>query len=74
MSEEIKKQIQENAQILSVFDLLQKSLHIPNYQRPYKWTIKNVSTLLEDIEQALVDSFQYKDFKYYLILQILGFL
>ncbi len=64
MSEEIKKQIQENAQILSVFDLLQKSLHIPNYQRPYKWTIKNVSTLLEDIEQALVDSFQYKDFKY----------
>lgn len=30
----------EKAKIMSVFDLLQMNLHIPNYQRPYKWKIK----------------------------------
>mgnify|MGYP004499848911 CR=1 FL=1 len=54
----------EKAKIMNVFDLLQMNLHIPNYQRPYKWKIKNISTLLGDIEQALQDSNQYKDFKY----------
>lgn len=54
----------KKAKIMSVFDLLQMNLHIPNYQRPYKWKIKNISTLLGDIEQALQDSNQYKNFKY----------
>lgn len=54
----------EKAQIMSVYSLLKMPLHIPNYQRPYKWTTQNISTLLGDIEQALKDSTQYKDFKY----------
>lgn len=28
------------------------SLHIPEYQRPYKWSVKNVNQLLDDIEEA----------------------
>ena len=55
---------EDKAKIMSIFDLLQMKLHIPSYQRPYKWKIKNISTLLDDIEQALKDSTQYKDFKY----------
>jgi uncharacterized protein with ParB-like and HNH nuclease domain len=27
-------------------------LRIPNYQRPYKWTAKNVTQLLDDIIEA----------------------
>ena len=27
-------------------------LNIPDYQRPYKWTVKNVYQLLDDIEEA----------------------
>lgn len=29
----------------------QNNLHIPDYQRPYKWTIKNVAQLLDDIQR-----------------------
>lgn len=38
------------ARVISVKELLAKpKLLIPSYQRPYKWTTKNVSQLLEDI-------------------------
>ncbi len=46
------------------------SLAIPDYQRPYEWTSKNVTTLLEDIQDAIEtagnyatqshDSFRYR--------------
>ncbi|HIC19635.1 TPA: DUF262 domain-containing protein [Candidatus Poribacteria bacterium] len=37
--------------IISVADLLAtKSLTIPDYQRPYKWTLKNVVQLFHDID------------------------
>lgn len=36
--------------IISVYDLLaDPALEIPQYQRPYKWTVKNVSQLFSDI-------------------------
>lgn len=36
--------------IIKVKDLLQiKNLQIPDYQRPYKWTDKNVNQLIDDI-------------------------
>lgn len=39
-----------NKPILSVFELLtMDGLTIPDYQRPYKWTEKNVTRLLDDI-------------------------
>ncbi|GHV69290.1 hypothetical protein FACS1894199_17750 [Bacteroidia bacterium] len=35
---------------IKVKELLQKgNLHIPHYQRPYKWTEKNVNQLIDDI-------------------------
>ncbi|MCO5250728.1 MAG: DUF262 domain-containing protein [Candidatus Kapabacteria bacterium] len=36
-------------QIISVKKLLQEDLKIPSYQRPYKWTEKNVHQLIDDI-------------------------
>lgn len=37
-------------QIIKVADLLKKSgLTIPEYQRPYKWSLKNVNQLIDDI-------------------------
>ncbi|MCL2156506.1 MAG: DUF262 domain-containing protein [Methanobrevibacter sp.] len=41
---------QVNTEIILVKDLLQKdNLRIPSYQRPYKWTTKNVNQLIDDI-------------------------
>lgn len=39
--------------IYSVEELLKMNLEIPNYQRPYKWTLKNVQQLIQDIERFL---------------------
>ena len=45
---ESKKDIE--AEIVSVKDLIEiKNLAIPPYQRPYRWSTKNVRQLLEDI-------------------------
>lgn len=53
------------SEILSVNKLLSRQLNIPNYQRPYKWTRKNVSDLFGDIDTAISDSRRpdYTDFK-----------
>ena len=48
MSEEIMTS--KPASIISVSELLQRGdLCIPQYQRPYKWTAKNITRLFEDI-------------------------
>ena len=53
------------AEIVSVNQLLQMQLNIPPYQRPYKWTIRNVEELLSDISNAIADSERYRyEFKY----------
>ena len=40
----------EQTQIIKIKDLLAKeNLNIPGYQRPYKWTIKNINQLIDDI-------------------------
>lgn len=54
------------SKIISVNELLSMQLNIPNYQRPYKWTRKNVSDLFGDIDMAISDSrrLDYTDFKY----------
>ncbi len=54
---------------LSVKELLScNALRIPEYQRPYKWTIKNVDELLRDIQIAIDDNKKYTNadfqFKY----------
>lgn len=41
-----------NTEILSVSEFLcNTNLQIPHFQRPYKWSVKNVSQLIEDIER-----------------------
>lgn len=53
-------------QIISAEKLLSMNLHIPDYQRPYKWTRKNVSDLLSDIETAINEGRRsgHTDYKY----------
>ena len=42
------------AMIKTVQEVLkQNNLRIPNYQRPYRWTTKNVHQLLEDISLSM---------------------
>ena len=52
--------------IISIDELLEMPLNIPDYQRPYKWTRKNVADLFDDIDTAISDSRRpdYRDFKY----------
>lgn len=40
---------EERAKILKIDDVLELNLRIPDYQRPYKWTIKHVQQLLDDL-------------------------
>lgn len=55
----------DGAEIISIFKLLEKEkLSIPYYQRPYKWTTKNIETLLNDIEYAISESKKYETYKY----------
>ncbi len=48
---ENKKPSQESVKLI---DLIEKKLTIPAYQRPYKWTEKNVITLLDDIFEFVI--------------------
>lgn len=41
------------AAVISVEQLLRMPLRIPSYQRPYKWTRRNVEELLGDIKHSL---------------------
>ena len=41
---------QNQPQIIKVKELLTNdNLKIPSYQRPYKWTTKNVNQLIDDV-------------------------
>ena len=41
-------------EILTIGEFLKnKNLRIPHYQRPYKWTVRNVIQLLDDIQRIL---------------------
>lgn len=53
------------AEVISITELLKKKLNIPNYQRPYKWGVKNIEELLKDINVAIEDYDKYGgQFKY----------
>lgn len=58
-------EIKDKAQIISVQQLMNENLVIPNYQRPYKWSTRNIENLLADITQSIVDAHKYGDsFRY----------
>ena len=45
--------------------LLTDNLEIPDYQRPYKWSAKNIEDLLTDISHAIDESNRYQsDYTY----------
>lgn len=50
----------------SIYDLLSKDdLAIPDYQRPYKWTKRNINELLTDISKAIEEGQKYgNSYKY----------
>jgi len=53
------------AEIKSINELLKMNLDIPDYQRPYKWTIQNITDLLGDITNSISDAEKYRSgFKY----------
>ena len=53
------------AEIMSINELLNMNLDIPDYQRPYKWTIQNIMDLLDDITNSISDAERYRNgFKY----------
>lgn len=52
------------AEIQSISSILKMNLILPDYQRPYKWTSKNILDLLGDIDNAIDSSKIYPDFKY----------
>ena len=52
------------AKILSVEELLKLDLVIPSYQRPYKWTEKNIRELILDIQKGIEDANKHPNFKY----------
>ena len=41
------------AEIKSIDSLLEMNINIPDYQRPYKWSIQNIQELLLDISTAI---------------------
>lgn len=45
----------ERAVVVTVDQLLMMNLRIPSYQRPYKWSRKNVEELLQDIRTEALD-------------------
>ena len=59
-----KKSRLKRAQIMSVESLLSVNLSIPDYQRPYKWSIKNITDLLVDMENAINEGEKYSSFRY----------
>lgn len=53
------------AEIKSINELLMMEIHIPDYQRPYKWSIQNIEDLLGDISTAINEAELYRTpFKY----------
>ena len=51
-------------QIWSIEKLLGMNLIIPDYQRPYKWTNKNITDLILDIQKSIEEAQKYANFKY----------
>lgn len=52
------------AEIKPINEVLKMSLFIPAYQRPYKWSNRNIADLLDDIDNAISDAEKHPNFKY----------
>lgn len=52
------------AEIKGVGELLGMPLRIPGYQRPYRWTTKNVADLLGDINEVVEEAAKHDGYRY----------
>lgn len=50
----------DRPEIWSVDHLLAQNITIPSYQRPYKWTRKNITELILDIQKSIEDGIKYR--------------
>ena len=50
--------------VCSINKLLGMQLVVPDYQRPYKWTHKNITDLILDTQKSIEESRKYTNFKY----------
>lgn len=55
---------QNQIDILPVSECLQLNLSIPEYQRPYKWSVHSINDMLWDINNSIQQSHIYGDYKY----------
>lgn len=55
---------QNRIDIISVSECLQLNLSIPEYQRPYKWSVQSIDDMLWDINNSVQQSFSYSNYKY----------
>lgn len=55
---------QNHIDILPVSECLKLNLSIPEYQRPYKWSIQSIDNMLWDINNSIQQSQVFKDYKY----------
>ena len=55
---------QNHIDILPVSECLLLNLSIPEYQRPYKWSVLSIDTMLWDINNAIQQSSVFSDYKY----------
>ncbi len=55
---------QNHIDILSVGECLKLNLAIPEYQRPYKWSIQSIDDMLWDISNSIQQSQAFAEYKY----------
>lgn len=55
---------QNRIDIISVSECLKLNLSIPEYQRPYKWSVQSIDDMLWDINNSVQQSFSYSNYKY----------
>lgn len=55
---------QNHIDIIPVSECLQLNLSIPEYQRPYKWSVQSIDDMLGDINNSVQQSFSYSNYRY----------
>lgn len=50
--------------IIPVSECLQLNFSIPEYQRPYKWSVQSIDDMLGDINNSVQQSFSYSNYRY----------
>lgn len=55
---------QNRIDIIPVSGCLQLNFSIPEYQRPYKWSVQSIDDMLGDINNSVQQSFSYSNYRY----------